>query len=91
MEAEREALLTSTGEALDTACRGLANNAEDKLQVFRLANSVACLHTVQIHVSPSSIRLAVYLLRTFWTAAPRPTKRGADTHLARKGLLTTAA
>ncbi|XP_077950143.1 centrosomal protein of 128 kDa isoform X2 [Gasterosteus aculeatus] len=32
MEAEREALLTSTGEALDTACRGLANNAEDKLQ-----------------------------------------------------------
>ncbi|XP_037305567.2 centrosomal protein of 128 kDa isoform X1 [Pungitius pungitius] len=34
MEAEREALLTSTGEALDTACRSLANNAEDKLQAI---------------------------------------------------------
>ncbi|KAM8832560.1 centrosomal protein of 128 kDa isoform 2-T3 [Spinachia spinachia] len=32
MGAEQEALLTSTGEALDAACRSLANNAGDKLQ-----------------------------------------------------------
>ena len=34
MEAEQEAVLTSTGEELDAACRSLARNGEDKLQVF---------------------------------------------------------
>uniref|UniRef100_A0A8C2X4D8 Centrosomal protein 128 n=1 Tax=Cyclopterus lumpus TaxID=8103 RepID=A0A8C2X4D8_CYCLU len=34
MEAEREAVLTSMGEELDAACRSLAKNGEDKLQVF---------------------------------------------------------
>ncbi|XP_047430385.1 centrosomal protein of 128 kDa isoform X3 [Mugil cephalus] len=32
MEAERESVLTSMGEELDTACRSLARNGEDKLQ-----------------------------------------------------------
>uniref|UniRef100_A0A672ZBT0 Centrosomal protein 128 n=1 Tax=Sphaeramia orbicularis TaxID=375764 RepID=A0A672ZBT0_9TELE len=32
MEAEQEAVLTSMGEELDAACRGLAPNGEDKLQ-----------------------------------------------------------
>uniref|UniRef100_A0A3P8TCJ1 Centrosomal protein 128 n=1 Tax=Amphiprion percula TaxID=161767 RepID=A0A3P8TCJ1_AMPPE len=34
MEAEQEAVLTSMGEELDAACRSLARNGEDKLQVF---------------------------------------------------------
>lgn len=34
MEAEREAVLTSMGEELDAACRSLAQNGEDKLQVL---------------------------------------------------------
>ncbi|XP_031728653.1 centrosomal protein of 128 kDa isoform X2 [Anarrhichthys ocellatus] len=34
MEAEREAVLTSMGEELDTACRSLAKNGEDKLQAI---------------------------------------------------------
>jgi len=33
MDAEREAVLTSMGEELDAACRSLAKNGEDKLQV----------------------------------------------------------
>ena len=36
MEAEQEAVLTSIGEELDAACRSLARNGEDKLQVFSL-------------------------------------------------------
>lgn len=39
MEAEQEAVLTSMGEELDAACRSLAQNGEDKLQVF-LFNSI---------------------------------------------------
>ncbi|KAM7368186.1 hypothetical protein PAMP_014432 [Pampus punctatissimus] len=34
MEAEQEAVLTSMGEELDTACRSLARNGEDKLQAI---------------------------------------------------------
>lgn len=34
MESEQEAVLTSLGEELDAACRSLARNGEDKLQVF---------------------------------------------------------
>lgn len=34
MEAEQQAVLTSMGEELDAACRSLARNGEDKLQVF---------------------------------------------------------
>ncbi len=34
LEAEQEAVLTSMGEELDAACRSLASNGEDKLQVF---------------------------------------------------------
>lgn len=34
MEAEQEAVLTSMGEELDAACRSLARNGEEKLQVF---------------------------------------------------------
>ncbi|XP_029983691.1 centrosomal protein of 128 kDa [Sphaeramia orbicularis] len=34
MEAEQEAVLTSMGEELDAACRGLAPNGEDKLQAI---------------------------------------------------------
>ena len=33
LEAEKEAVLSSVGEELDKACRSLARNAEDKLQV----------------------------------------------------------
>ena len=36
METEHEALLSSLGEELDSACRSLARNGEDKLQVFPL-------------------------------------------------------
>lgn len=36
MEAEQEAIFTSMGEELDAACRSLARNGEDKLQVFNL-------------------------------------------------------
>lgn len=36
MEAEQEAVLTSMGEELDAACRSLARNGEDKLQVYYL-------------------------------------------------------
>uniref|UniRef100_A0A3B4TUE3 Centrosomal protein 128 n=1 Tax=Seriola dumerili TaxID=41447 RepID=A0A3B4TUE3_SERDU len=34
METEQEAIFTSMGEELDAACRSLARNGEDKLQVF---------------------------------------------------------
>ncbi|XP_069370609.1 centrosomal protein of 128 kDa isoform X2 [Paralichthys olivaceus] len=34
MEAEQETILTSMGEELDTACRSLARNGEDKLQAI---------------------------------------------------------
>lgn len=34
MEAEQEAVFTSMGEELDAACRSLARNGEDKLQVL---------------------------------------------------------
>lgn len=34
MEADQEAVLTSMGEELDEACRSLARNGEDKLEVF---------------------------------------------------------
>lgn len=34
MESEQEAVLTTLGEELDAACRSLARNGEDKLQVF---------------------------------------------------------
>ncbi|KAJ3606593.1 hypothetical protein NHX12_026114, partial [Muraenolepis orangiensis] len=34
LEAEQEAVLSSAGEELDIACRGLARNAEDKLQAI---------------------------------------------------------
>lgn len=34
LEAEQEAVLTSMGEELDVACRSLAKNGEDKLQVI---------------------------------------------------------
>ena len=34
LEAEQEAVLSSAGEELDKACRSLARNAEDKLQVM---------------------------------------------------------
>lgn len=34
MESEQEAVLTSLGEELDAACRGLARNGEDKLQAI---------------------------------------------------------
>ncbi|CAJ1077241.1 centrosomal protein of 128 kDa isoform X1 [Xyrichtys novacula] len=34
LESEREAVLTSLGEELDTACRSLARNGEDKLQAI---------------------------------------------------------
>ncbi|KAM9840768.1 centrosomal protein of 128 kDa [Aulostomus maculatus] len=34
MEADQEAVLTSVGEELDAACRSLARNGEDKLQVI---------------------------------------------------------
>lgn len=34
MEAEQEAVLTCMGEELDAACRSLARNGEDKLQVI---------------------------------------------------------
>lgn len=34
MEAEQEAVLSSVGEELDTACCSLARDGEDKLQVM---------------------------------------------------------
>lgn len=44
MEAEQEAVLTSMGEELDSACRSLARNGEDKLQVYYLV----ILHFIHI-------------------------------------------
>lgn len=40
MEAEQEAVLTSMGDELDAACRSLARNGEDKLQVFYFFNII---------------------------------------------------
>ncbi len=40
MEVEQEAVLTSMGEELDVACRSLARNGEDKLQVFYFFNII---------------------------------------------------
>lgn len=42
MEAEQEAVLTSMGEELDAACRSLAQNGEDKLQVLLFRSSITC-------------------------------------------------
>lgn len=36
LEAEQETILSSLGKELDSACRSLARNGEDKLQVFLL-------------------------------------------------------
>lgn len=57
MEAEQEAVLTSMGEELDAACRSLAWNGEDKLQVFlfhsiifnAMLYCVVCLMTMLIN------------------------------------------
>lgn len=42
MEAEQEDVFTSVGEEVDTACRSLARNGEDKLQVFFFLYCTVC-------------------------------------------------
>ena len=48
MEAEQEVVLTSLGEELDTACRSLARNGEDKLQVSLTYLSFLCVQNFSI-------------------------------------------
>lgn len=46
MDAERKAVLTSLGEELDAACRSLARNGEDKLQVFPVCRVLVFIRVV---------------------------------------------
>lgn len=57
MEAEQQAVLTSMGDELDAACRSLARNGEDKLQVNILVFSLLDGQLMLTSITHMSLRL----------------------------------